>query len=62
MLNKIFKQETRNIFLDKLQIIPLRFGSDWILHSKISEFRFYLLKFGVFGFYTLTFQNLNFTL
>ena len=30
------------------------------LHSKVSEFG-YPLKFEVFGFYTLTFQNLDFT-
>jgi len=52
MLNKFFKQEMLNIFLDKLQIIPLKFESEWILYPKVSEFRFYPLKFGVFGFYT----------
>ena len=46
----------------KLQITPLKFGDDWILHPKVLEFGFYPLKFGVFGFYTITFQNLDFTL
>ena len=45
----------------KLHITPLKFRGDWILHPEVLEFRFYPLKFGVFGFYTLTFQNLNFT-
>ena len=26
---------------DKLQIIPLKFRDDWILHSKVLEFGFY---------------------
>ena len=39
----------------KLQITPLKFGDDWILHFEISEFGFYPLKFGVFRFYTMTF-------
>ena len=34
----------------KLHITFLKFGSDWILHLQVSEF----------GFYTLTFQNLDF--
>ena len=34
------------IIYGKLQIIHLKFKSDWILHFKILEFRFYLLKFG----------------
>ena len=45
----------------KLQIIPLKFKSVWILYFEISEFGFYPLKFEVFRFYTLTFQNLDFT-
>ena len=32
----------------KLQIAPLKFSGDWILHPEISEFGFYPLKFGVF--------------
>ena len=44
----------------KLQITLLKFRSDWILHFEVSEFGFYPLKFGVLGFYTLAFQNLNF--
>ena len=48
------------ILLDKLQITPLKFRGDWIL-AEISEFGFYPLKFGMFGFYILTFQNLDFT-
>ena len=47
-------------FMDKLQIAPLNFGSVWISYPKISEFEFYPLIFRVFGFYTLTFQNLDF--
>ena len=47
--------------MDKLQITTLKFGGDWILYSEVSEFRFYPLEFGMFGFYTLTFQNLDFT-
>ena len=39
----------------KLQITPLKFMGDWILHPKVLEFRFYPLQFGVFGFYILTF-------
>ena len=46
----------------KLQITPIKFRDDWILHLEISKFGFYPLKFGVFGFYILTFQNLDFTL
>ena len=38
-----------NIYLDKLQITPLKFESIRILHPKISNFRFYPLKFGVSG-------------
>ena len=48
-------------FFGELQITPLKFGGDWILHLKVSKFRFYPLKFGVFGFYTLTTQILDFT-
>ena len=33
-----------NIF-DILQITPLKFGSDWILHPEILKFGFYPLKF-----------------
>ena len=29
----------------KLQITPLKFGGNWILHSEISEFGFYPLTF-----------------
>ena len=46
--------------MGKLQIAPLKFA--WILHPEISKFEFYLLNFGVFGFYTMIFQNLDFTL
>jgi len=48
--------------MGKLQTAPLKFGSDWILYLVVSEVGFYSLKFRVFGFYTLTFQNLDFTL
>ena len=48
-------------FFGELQITPLKFGGDWILHLEVSKFRFYPLKFGVFGFYTLTSQILDFT-
>ena len=51
----------------KLQTIPLKFGSVWILHLKILEFGFYLLKFGgiwilhpkvsKIGFYPLKFGS-----
>ena len=34
----------------KLKIIPLKFGSVWILYSKISEFEFYPLNFGCLDF------------
>ena len=37
---------------DKLQITHLKFRDIWILYPELSEFGFYLLKFGVFGFYT----------
>ena len=47
--------------LGKLQITPIKFGGVWILQTKILEFGFYTLKFGVFGFYTLIFKNLDFT-
>ena len=30
----------------KLQTTPLEFGDVWILHLKVLEFGFYLLKFG----------------
>ena len=30
----------------KLQTTPLEFGDVWILHLKVLEFKFYLLKFG----------------
>ena len=46
---------------DKLQIAPLRFRGDLILHLEVLEFGFYPLEFGMFGFYTLMFQNLDFT-
>ena len=36
----------------KLQIVPLKFEGVWILHFEISNFRFYSLKFEVFGLYT----------
>jgi len=46
-----------------LLITPLKFGGDWILYPKVSEFGFYSLKFGdvwilypgvsEFGFYPL---------
>ena len=39
----------------KLQITPLKFGGDWILHPEVLEFGFYPLKFRVFGFYTPAF-------
>ena len=45
----------------KLQIAPLKFSGDWILHPEISEFGFYPLKFVMFRFYILKFQNLDFT-
>jgi len=41
--------------LGKLQIIPLKFRGDWILHREVLEFEFYALTFGVFGFYILAF-------
>jgi len=41
---------------------PLKFGNVWILHPEISNFRFYPLKFGVLEFYTLKFQNFDFTI
>ena len=54
-------------FKGKLQITPLNFGGDWILHPEVLEFRFYLLKFGdvwilhldvlEFGFYPLCFRS-----
>ena len=49
-----------NYFLGKLKITPLQFGGDWILHFGISKFRIYPLKFRMFEFYTLMFQNLNY--
>ena len=59
-------------FQGKLQIKPLKFGSNWILHFEVSEFRFYPITFGgvwilhhdvsEFGFYPLIFQKcLDFT-
>jgi len=48
--------------ISKIQITPLKFGGDWILHPEVSEFEFYPLKFGVFGFYILMFQNFDFIL
>ena len=42
-VHKIKITNLRNI-LRKLQITPLKFGGDWILHPKISNFRFYPLK------------------
>ena len=30
----------------KLQIAPLKFGGNWILHPKVLEFGFYPLRFG----------------
>ena len=50
-----------NFWVIKLQITPLKFGGVWILNSEASKFRFYPLKFGVFGFYTLMLHNLDFT-
>jgi len=29
-----------------LQITPLKFEGDWVLHLEVSEFGFYPLKFG----------------
>ena len=49
-------------FLGKLHITPLKFGGVWILYPKVLKFGFYPQKFGMFGFYTLMFQNLDFTL
>ena len=46
---------------DKLHLTPLKFRGNWILHLEILEFGFYPIKFEVFGFYILTFQNLGFT-
>ena len=50
-----------------MQITPLKFGRDWILHSKVSKFEFYPLEFGdvwilhpdvlEFGFYHLHFRS-----
>ena len=51
---------SQSSFLDKLQIAPLKFGGIWILYSEISNFEIYPLKFGVFEFYTIRFQNLDF--
>ena len=33
----------------KLQIAPLKFGSNWILHYKISEFEFYPINYETLG-------------
>ena len=41
--------------LDKLQITPLKFGSDWILHLEISEFEFLHPDVLEFKFYILKF-------
>jgi len=59
-----------NFLGGKLQITPLKFGSDWILQSKVSKFRFYSLKFddvwilhpnvSKFGFYPLYFKSLGY--
>ena len=53
--------------MGKLQITPLKFRGDWILHPDISKFGFYLLKFGniwilhldisKFEFYPLYFRS-----
>lgn len=40
------------------KLYPLKFEGHWILHPKISEFKFCLLKFGVFGFYFLKFGSI----
>ena len=32
--------------MGKLQITPLKFRGDWILHPEVSKFGFYRLKFG----------------
>ena len=32
--------------MGKLQITPLKFRDDWILHLEVSKFGFYCLKFG----------------
>ena len=37
-------------FFGKLKFTSLKFGGDWILHSEISEFGFYLLKIGCLDF------------
>ena len=52
-----------NFFLKKgqLEIIPLKFGGNWIFHFKVLEFGFYPWSLEVFGFFTLTFKNLDFT-
>ena len=42
-------------FLDKLQITPLKFGSDGILHFEISEFEFLHPDVLEFKFYILKF-------
>ena len=44
-----------NLIKGKLQIALLKFGSVWILHPEVLIFGFYLLKFGVIRFYSLTF-------
>ena len=43
-----------------MQITFLKFGGNWILHPGILKFEFYPWRLGLFGFYTLTFQNLDF--
>ena len=64
---RFFSRESYFFYLDKLQITPLKFGNNWILHHEVSKFRFYLLKFGdililhpnisKFGFYFLKFWD-----
>ena len=48
-------------FKGKLQITLLKFGSVGILYHKVLEIEFTPLSLGLFGFYILTFQNLDFT-
>ena len=41
----------------KLQITPLKFGDDCILHLKVLKFRFYPLDISDFKFYSLYFKD-----
>ena len=44
----------------KLQITPLKFGGDWILHPEVSKFGFYPLMFGGVWILHLDFSNFGF--